>query len=84
MILGYEVWQNRYGGDPNVIGRMLRVNEESSTIVGVMPEGVKFPQNADTWRPLQLTDTLDNRERRELGVFGRLAPGADRVQAQAG
>ena len=84
MILGYEVWQNRYDGDPNVIGRMLRVNEESSTIVGVMPEGVKFPQDADTWRSFQLTDTLDNRERRELGVFGRLAPGADRVQAQAG
>ena len=83
VILGYEVWQNRYGGDPNVIGRMLRVNEEPSTIVGVMPEGVKFPQNADTWRPLQPTDTLDNRERRGLGVFGRLAPGADRVQAQA-
>ena len=35
VILGYEVWQNRYGGDSNVIGQMLRVNEEPSTIIGV-------------------------------------------------
>ena len=83
VILGYEVWQNRYGGDPDVIGRMLRVNEEPSTIVGVMPEGMQFPSNADTWRPLQPTDDLDHRDRRGLGVFGRLAPGADRATAQA-
>ena len=82
VILGYEVWQNRYGGDPNVIGRMLRVNEEPSTIVGIMPQGMKFPQGADTWRPLQPTNDLDQRDRRGLGVFGRLAPGIDRTMAQ--
>ncbi len=83
VILGYDVWQNRYGGDPNVIGQMLRVNEEPSTIIGVMPEGVKFPQGSDTWRPLQPTETLDVRDTRGLGVFGRLAVGAERDQAQA-
>ncbi len=83
VILGYEVWQNRYDGDPNVIGQMLRVNEEPSIIVGVMPEGMKFPELADTWQPLQPTDQMDSRDSRELDVFGRLAPGVDRDQAQA-
>ena len=83
VILGYEVWQNRYGGDPDVIGQMVRVNEEPSTIVGVMPEGMQFPQIADTWRPLQPTDQLDDRDRRGLDVFGRLAPDVNRDQAQA-
>jgi len=83
VILGYDVWQNRYGGDPNVIGQVLRVNEEPSTIIGVMPQGQQFPQGADLWRPLQPTDALDQRDTRGLGVFGRLVPGVHRDQAQA-
>lgn len=79
VILGYEVWQNRYGDDPDVIGRMLRVNEEPSTIVGVMPKGMQCPSNADTWRPLQPTDDLDQRDRRCISsTSGSTAIGCSR------
>ena len=75
VILSHHVWQDRYAGDPGVLGRVMRVNEEPSTIVGVMPEGMRFPLNADVWRPLQPTDALDRRDNRVLATVGRLAPG---------
>ena len=52
MLLGNGVWQNRYGGDPAMIGRTIKVNEQPATVIGVMPEGIKFPINTDIWMPL--------------------------------
>src|SRR5688500_14596489 len=43
VIIGYGLWKSRYGGDPNVVGKVVNVNQVPATIVGVMPEGVKFP-----------------------------------------
>ena len=83
VILGYRVWQDRYAADPGVLGRVVRVNDEPSTIVGVMPEGMRFPLNSDTWRPLQPTDALDRRDNRMLSTVGRLAPGVDLHEADA-
>ncbi len=83
VILGYHVWQDRYAGDPGVLGRVVRVNDEPSTIVGVMPEGMRFPLNSDAWRPLQPTDALDRRDNRMLSTVGRLAPDVDLAAAHA-
>ena len=83
VILSHHVWQDRYAGDPGVLGRVVRVNDEPSTIVGVMPEGMRFPLNSDTWRPLQPTDALDRRDNRMLSTVGRLAPGVDLDAADA-
>ena len=66
-----------------MLGRVVRVNDEPSTIVGVMPEGMRFPLNPDTWRPLQPTDALDRRDNRTLSTVGRLAPGVDLDAADA-
>jgi predicted permease len=81
VLLGYRVWKNRYGSDPNVIGRSLKLNEVAHTIVGVMPEGMRFPTNADLWRPL-LPATGDATRSRFNGAFGRLAPGVTWKQAE--
>ena len=51
VILGYGVWQARYGGDPGVLGRTIRVNGLQPTIVGVMGPDMKFPPNSDLWMP---------------------------------
>src|SRR5687767_14175415 len=51
-IIGHSLFKNRYGSDPKVIGTSIKVNETAVTIVGVMPEGMRFPQNHDMWRPL--------------------------------
>ena len=83
VILGYRVWQDRYAGDPGVLGRVVRVNDEPTTIVGVMPEGMRFPLNSDAWRPLQPTAELDLRDNRILSTVGRLAPGVALTAAQA-
>src|SRR5262245_1633837 len=75
VILGNTIWKNRYGSDPSVIGRTLRMNGEPATIIGVMPDGMKFPTNADLWVPLVPTPDQDKRNIRFFGAFGRLKPG---------
>lgn len=83
VILGYGLWKSRFGSDPQIVGRTIKVNEVVCVVVGVMPEGMKFPTNADMWRPLVPEADDEKRDARELGVFGRLAPGATRASAQA-
>jgi predicted permease len=96
-ILGYRLWLNRYGGDPEIVGRTIRINEVPTVIVGVMPEGVQFPFNAQVWQPMvQLPQMLTapaarpdlgkdrwRRSARTMNVFGRLATGVSPAQAQA-
>ena len=82
VLLGYGVWQSRYGGDPSIVGRVLKVSDVSCTVIGVMPEGVKFPNNADIWRPLVPEgDDLTKRDTRNMNLFGRLKPGVSRGAA---
>jgi putative ABC transport system permease protein len=85
VLLGNGIWKNRYGSDPAVIGRTIKVNELPATIVGVMPEGFKFHINADLWVPLaHLTGLAEQkREARNFEVFGRLADGVTIAQARA-
>jgi predicted permease len=84
-ILGHALWTQRYGGDPNVIGHTVRINGRPATIVGVMREGFRFPSNADLWQPLSLIPQLEAQPRndRRFLLFGRLADGATRADAQA-
>ena len=84
-LIAHKVWLNRYGSNPSVLGRSVRINDIPTTIIGVMPEGFQFPFNTDLWVPLhQLTD-LDAQQRnaRTLFAFGHLATGTTREQAQA-
>jgi putative ABC transport system permease protein len=83
VIIGYGVWKSRYGGDANILGRAVKVNGIAATIVGVMPEGVRFPSNADMWEPLVPNENSVRRNQRNMTVFGRLAPGVTLARAQA-
>ena len=85
VILGHGVWMNRYGSHPSVIGRTIRINDVPTTVIGVMPENFKFPFNTDLWMPLGLLPRLEEQRRnaRPLQVFGLLAPGVTREQAQS-
>ncbi len=53
VIIGYSVWQSRLAGDPDVLGRTIRVNGEAMTVVGVMPQGFEFPIIDHLWIPLR-------------------------------
>ncbi|HEY9231244.1 MAG TPA: ABC transporter permease, partial [Blastocatellia bacterium] len=51
VILSYGVWQRRFNGDPAVIDRAVRIEGDSCTVVGVMPDGFNFPNEAEVWLP---------------------------------
>lgn len=76
-ILSHSLWQRRYAADPTIVGQNIRINDAPTTVIGVMGEGVAFPQNEDLWLPLTPTATLHNRDDRGLWFsFGRMNQGA--------
>jgi len=81
-LLGYGLWKTRYGSDPAVIGRSIKINEVAHTVVGIMAEGNRFPNNADLWTTLIPDGDLEKRQMRRIMLFGRLAPGVSVKQAQ--
>ena len=84
IVMGYEEWQRRFNGDPDIIGRQLRLGTVLHTVVGVMPEGFRFPVNHQYWIPLQLEPALYERgQGPAIRMFGRLAPGFTLETAQA-
>ncbi len=82
-LIGYSMWKTRYGSDPKIIGRVIRLNEVPTVVVGVMPEDMKFPANADLWAPLAPSTSLTKRDERGMEAFGRLADGFTLEQAHA-
>jgi predicted permease len=83
-VIGYGMWQRRFGGDSSIIGTALRANGIPYTIVGVMPEGYRFPEDAAIWLPLQLDPLGQPRGQGTwLSVSGRLKQGVTMEQATA-
>jgi putative ABC transport system permease protein len=82
-ILSYKVWENRYGKDFSVVGRTVRIDEEPTTIIGVMPARLDFPRETEVWKPLILKDEYEKRENRRFTVYGHLAPRANINAANA-
>jgi putative ABC transport system permease protein len=75
-ILSYGFWQRRYGADPAIIGRTVRMDGTPTTIVGLMAPGFSFPQKIDMWVPLVQTPKVGNRDNTDTWfAFGRLARG---------
>jgi putative ABC transport system permease protein len=75
VVLGYDVWQTQFLGDPAIIGRVVSVGRTGRTVVGVMPRRFGFPRNQQLWVPLPVQDAPP-REGPPVQVFGRLADGA--------
>jgi len=83
-ILNYGFWERRYGKDPAIIGRAVRMNGALTTYIGVMPKGFSFPQTVDVWVPLVQTPKVMSRESRDTWVVvARLAQGVTVQAAQA-
>jgi putative ABC transport system permease protein len=84
VLLGYDLWQRRYGGNPSIIGQSVNVDGAPFTVVGVMPRGFRFPENGEVWVPLELESWAMVRGNRFLAAaIARLAPGHDFAGAQA-
>ena len=81
-VLSHALWQRKFGGDPAVIGKSLKIDDDTLTIVGVMPREFLIPDSrAEMWVPYEVPAQWRGRF---LRVIGRLAPGVTQEQAQAG
>jgi putative ABC transport system permease protein len=90
-MISYDLWQRRFGGDRDVIGKRVRLDDDPITIVGVMPKGFRHPGESNTaplevWAPVDLSDPdpnfVNNRQARVLQVVARLKPGHTIADAQ--
>ena len=95
LVLGYVPWQLRFGGRQDIVGRTIRLNGTTFTVVGVAPEGLKGLNGVfgpDVWIPSSMTEQVVPaemrswlRDRAALGfrAVGRLRPGVTRAEAEA-
>lgn len=81
-IISYRLWQSRFGGDPNILARAIRIGGESASIVGVMPRGL-LVIGADLWIPWGGDPAQMPRNIRQFTVLARLAPSVTLQQANA-
>jgi len=94
VVLSHGLWQRRFGSDPDLIGKGLTLNDQSYTVIGIMPTdfrfslewnmaGLKFP-NVELWVPLALSSQeMASRSGHDLTVIAKLKPGAKLEQAQS-
>jgi len=76
VVLGHDLWKSRFGSDPAVIGRTLRINGTPTEVVGIMPKGYAFPTNSQLWLPNRLEPLKESRSKSvSVQVFGLLRDG---------
>ena len=78
----YALWEKRYGKDPSVIGRKIRIDSVPVTVIGITTPGFAMPANAELWTPY-IPNPKEQRQNRGLSVFGKLAPGISQRAAQS-
>jgi predicted permease len=82
VVIGHDVWQARFQGDEDIIGRTIRFGRGMATVIGVMPEGFAFPRDHQAWLPLRLQDAAPG-EGPGITVFGRLEDGVTLQSAES-
>jgi len=84
-VISYKLWQNRYGGEPNIVGRDILLTGTKHAVVGVMPAGFQFLEShIGIWVPLALPkEEMARRDDHYLQVIARTKPGVTLNQAQA-
>jgi predicted permease len=81
-IISHRLWASRFGADPNIVHRAIRIGGQTATVVGVMPAGLVLV-GADLWIPWGGDVAQIPRNVRQFSVIARLAPGASAEQANA-
>lgn len=79
-LLSDRLWRSRFGRDPSVAGRAIKLDGEFYTVIGVMPAGFGFPNEADVWTPLTLASEAHNAT---LQIVARLKPGVSLERARS-
>src|ERR1051326_6552408 len=92
-VLSYDSWQKRFGGDPNIVGKDVLLNDHQFKVIGVAPAGFKGTEliyTPEIWLPSSMmkwvepgADWIENRNTRNFFANGRLKPGVSARQAEA-
>jgi len=90
VLVGHELWQRRFNGDTNLVGKTISLNSAPFTVVGIMPPDLRFfsfANRSELWQPYvpeeHYLSEESKRQFRHLLVFGRLRPQSSLLQAQA-
>jgi putative ABC transport system permease protein len=85
VLLSYELWNRRFGGDNSILGQSVTLSDERYTVIGVMPPRTFFPdQNTQLWTPLVFTpEEANNMNSHNYQVYGRLKPGVTLAKANS-
>src|ERR1700722_3816457 len=79
VVLSQRVWRNELGSDPRIVGRIVRLNGQGYSVIGVMAEGVEFPRGAGLWIPLGVERAVvERRGATFLQAIARTKPGVSR------
>src|SRR5690242_18540443 len=89
-VISYGLWQRRFGGDTSIVGRQISLNNQPTTVIGVMPanfgwhiqKGTQVSKPADIWVPFPITNDVRGRRGRFASSVARLKPGVTIQQAQ--
>ncbi len=82
VVISHRLWQSRYGGDPTIVGKAVRLDGDLHTVVGVMPPGFNFPRETDVWQRLSWNLARHSRYAHFMEAVARLRPGMDPKRAQ--
>ncbi|HXG67844.1 MAG TPA: ABC transporter permease, partial [Blastocatellia bacterium] len=84
VVVSQGFWQRRYGGDPNLIGQAITLNDKPYTVVGVMPASFQFPRSYEIWMPLALDEKEKTGDTWTLAeVIARLKPGVTEERVES-
>jgi putative ABC transport system permease protein len=84
VVLSDALWRRRFAGDPSIVGRDIRINDEEYRVIGVMAQKFVFPMTSELWTPLALTPADRHvRENQRLVLVGLLKPGRGMGEAEA-
>ena len=82
VILSDQLWHTRFGGNPGIVGRVVRVDDVPYTVIGVMPRSFDFPMATDVWTPMGLKpEQRSSHSDQILQAIARLKPGRSAEQA---
>ena len=84
LVIGHDEWRRDFGADRGIVGREVRLDSTPYTVVGVMPDGFRFPYHHGYWTALRSDPALHGPgEGPQVTIFGRLASGVPRAAAEA-
>ena len=82
-LLGHHLWQKEFGGADDIVGQTIRINNQETTVVGVMPRGWRYPERADLWLPMQANPAEAEHGNFRYGGHAMLKPGVTLDEARA-